>query len=180
MSRKPIARHRVRPQKSLEQPRKSSAKDPKPLESGGAADEVGYGKPPKSTRFKPGQSGNPKGRPKGSKNISTLIQEELDKKIVVKEGGSVWKVRKRDAIVKRLVNKALEGQDRSIQTILNLDDVFEAALQELRDNQGKPSSEGSMAGGDLEILNAFEEMVRESVKAENSKRKKGKRDVDDE
>ena len=40
--------------------------------------EVGYRRPPRHSRFKPGQSGNPRGRPNRSKNINTLMQEELD------------------------------------------------------------------------------------------------------
>ena len=49
--------------------------------------EVGHGKPPKHTQFKPGESGNPKGRPKGTKNLATDLSEELAEMIVVNEGG---------------------------------------------------------------------------------------------
>src|SRR5262249_2514390 len=42
---------------------------------------VGYGNPPQATQFKPGQSGNPGGRPKGSKNFASLIESELNKRI---------------------------------------------------------------------------------------------------
>ena len=49
--------------------------------------EVGYRKPPKTTRFKAGKSGNPKGRPKGSTNLATDLSAELSEQITVREGG---------------------------------------------------------------------------------------------
>jgi hypothetical protein len=49
--------------------------------------EVGHGKPPRHTRFKKGQSGNPRGRPKGSKNLPTLLTEALNEPVVVAENG---------------------------------------------------------------------------------------------
>ena len=39
--------------------------------------EIGYGRPPKHTQFKKGQSGNPEGRPKGIKSLSTELDDEL-------------------------------------------------------------------------------------------------------
>src|SRR5262245_34469426 len=66
--------------------------------------KVGYGKPPKDTQFPKGQSGNPKGRPKGSKNLVTLIHEMLDQLIPVREDGRSRKVPARAAIAKRMVN----------------------------------------------------------------------------
>ena len=56
--------------------------------------EVGYKKPPKDTQFKPGQSGNPLGRPKGTKNLKTDLMEELGQKIVVREGDRPLEVSK--------------------------------------------------------------------------------------
>src|SRR5437868_5464345 len=70
---------------------------------------VGYGRPPVSTRFKPGQSGNPKGRPKGKKNMFALLQGALDKQIPIREGGSVRKVPTREAIILALISRALKG-----------------------------------------------------------------------
>jgi len=50
--------------------------------------EVGYGRPPKATRFKPGCSGNPKGRPKGSKAPKTLLEEALSSPSLSLRGAS--------------------------------------------------------------------------------------------
>jgi hypothetical protein len=60
--------------------------------------EVGYGKPPRHTRFKPGRSGNPRGRPSGSKNLSTLLNEALNEPVIVAENGGQRKISKRRAI----------------------------------------------------------------------------------
>jgi Family of unknown function (DUF5681) len=46
---------------------------------------VGKGCPPLSTRWKPGQSGNPKGRPKGAKNMMSYFRQELNRKITIKK-----------------------------------------------------------------------------------------------
>jgi Family of unknown function (DUF5681) len=49
--------------------------------------DVGYGKPPLHSRFKKGRSGNPHGRPKGSSNMSTLLDHALNEQVVVSENG---------------------------------------------------------------------------------------------
>lgn len=82
--------------------------------------DVGYGKPPKHTQFKKGQSGNPKGRPKRSRNLHTLIREELETPVILQENGKQIKTTKAAAMTKRLVNKALNGDARSIQTLLRM------------------------------------------------------------
>lgn len=79
---------------------------------------VGRNKPPKEHQFKSGQSGNTKGRKKGSKNFDTALDEALEAPVQVTEGGKTRKLKSRAAIAKRLVAKALGGDARSIQLVM--------------------------------------------------------------
>jgi hypothetical protein len=88
-------------------------------ESGKPTYPVGYAKPPSNTKFKPGQSGNPSGRPKGAKNFATAIEDELRARVTVTENGRRKRVSKREVIAKRLVNRAAEGDLRAIPLLLN-------------------------------------------------------------
>lgn len=83
------------------------------------ADRVGYARPPKSTRFQPGRSGNPKGRPKGSKNVKRLFDEELAKSVTLTENGKRRRMPKRQALTKQLVNKALTNDPKATALVLD-------------------------------------------------------------
>jgi len=83
------------------------------------ADKVGYRRPPPGRQFKPGQSGNPKGRPKGSRNFATAIAAELDAPIIATENGKRRTISKRQAVAKQLVNKAVAGDTKAIPLLLN-------------------------------------------------------------
>jgi hypothetical protein len=78
---------------------------------------VGYGKTPEHTRFGKGQSGNPKGRPKGSKNFATRVQQFADEKIALKEGGKSRKVSKFDGIFLQLLNRSIAGDVRAAREV---------------------------------------------------------------
>jgi hypothetical protein len=78
---------------------------------------VGYGKPPKHSRFKPGQSGNPKGRPKGAQSDSSLLQAELKRSVAITENGRSGKLSKRAVMIRNLVNKAM-GDIRAAQIVI--------------------------------------------------------------
>lgn len=82
--------------------------------------EVGYGKPPRNTRFKKGQSGNPKGRKPRVKNVSVLLANELDRVIVVRDGDGEKKISKREAVITSLVNDAIKGKPTARQALINL------------------------------------------------------------
>ncbi len=80
--------------------------------------EVGYKKPPQHTRWKVGQSGNPKGRPKKIKEFEKLLDIELSKEITITEGGQTVRVSKRELILKTLVHDAVKGDKRALKMLL--------------------------------------------------------------
>jgi len=84
--------------------------------------EVGYGKPPKEAQFKEGQSGNPKGRPKKSRNFKTLLREELDTLVTVREGNIEKRITTRELMVKRVVRAGINGDVRQQQFVAKHDD----------------------------------------------------------
>jgi hypothetical protein len=81
--------------------------------------EVGFGKPPRSRQFKPGQSGNPAGRPRGAKNFATAIKQELAARVTITENGTRKRISKRQVIAKYLVNKAASGDLKAIPLVLS-------------------------------------------------------------
>ncbi len=80
--------------------------------------EVGYGKPPKHTQFKRGKSGNLLGRPKGSKNKTTIFDKILNEKVPLREGGKVRQVTKLEAMTLTTVNKAINGDQKAVSTVI--------------------------------------------------------------
>jgi hypothetical protein len=80
--------------------------------------EIGYGKPPCSTRFQKGQSGNLRGRPKGAKNFTTVAEEALRELVVINENGRRKTATKMEVIIKQLVNKAAQGDHKSTQLLM--------------------------------------------------------------
>jgi hypothetical protein len=81
--------------------------------------DVGYRKPPHHSRFKRGQSGNPKGRPRESKNWDTLIDKELNARVAVHKDGRRKKISKREAIATQIVNQAVSGNLRFALELLD-------------------------------------------------------------
>jgi hypothetical protein len=81
---------------------------------------VGRGKPPVASRFKKGKSGNPGGRPKGSKNLKTLIRQAMIAQISLQEGSRARKVSKIEGVVLRQLQSALKGDDRSAMAVIKM------------------------------------------------------------
>ena len=86
--------------------------------------KVGYGKPPKKSRWKKSQSGNPSGRPKGVKNMETVVREEAYDTIVIKEGGKKSTVTKIEALIKRTMAKGIQGDNKAASIVLSLMEKF--------------------------------------------------------
>ena len=78
---------------------------------------VGYGRPPVATQFRQGVSGNPRGRPKGTRNFATVVAATLGERLTITENGRRKRITKLDAVVKQLVNRAAGGEARSIQLL---------------------------------------------------------------
>lgn len=82
--------------------------------------KTGYGNPPKETQFKPGKSGNPNGRPKGAKNVSTVLKKEINELVLVTKGNKQEKVIVLEALVKSALAHALSGKVGALNLIFKL------------------------------------------------------------
>ena len=115
--------------------------------------EVGYGKPPRHTRFQKGRSGNPTGRPRGRKNMATLLSAALDASIIVVENGRRKKITKREAIVTQLVNKSASADLKATQIVL-------AMLRELEALADGDAESGAFTEADKEIIGRIQARLR--------------------
>lgn len=85
---------------------------------------------PDANKFQKGKSGNPGGRPKGAKGMKTLLAQELKASITVQQDGKKKRIRRSEALVKRMVNDALQGRDRPRDTVLRYADAIEQDRQQ--------------------------------------------------
>ena len=106
--------------------------------------DIGYGKPPDHSRFKPGRSGNPRGRPKGKRNLRTAILEELNRRVVVREGGKEREVPKWLMALMALNAQAMKGNVRAALAVLEM----------LRTNQENPdvTNDDVLTNDELQII----------------------------
>jgi hypothetical protein len=82
--------------------------------------KVGYKRPPVKSRFRKGQSGNPRGRRKGQRNMGPVLAEVLRQTVTVKQEGKSQRMSKGEALIQMLLSKALNGDGRTIKAMLDL------------------------------------------------------------
>ena len=107
--------------------------------------QVGYGKPPRHTQFAKGQSGNPRGRPSGSKNLATLVSEALNEMVIVAEDGGRRKITKGRAIVTQIVNKSAKADWRAIKILLDI-------VREIEGRVEPEAAESSFSAADEKVI----------------------------
>lgn len=123
-------------------------------------DETGYGKPPKHTQFRKGTSGNPRGRPKGSRNLATVLAKALREKVVVNENGRRRTMTKLDAAVAQLVNKSASGDLAALRQLM--------ALAGSTEDQQPDSNENLVTEVDAKVMkNVLKRVAGCSVEGQN-------------
>lgn len=115
---------------------------------------VGYKNPPVERRFKPGQSGNPAGRPKGRRNFATLARRLLDGDIEVSIAGKKRKMSRIEALLIGLLNKAIAGDLKALPLALQL---ASSCYRDEGDNQARDPH------GDARQLELIRQLLRSDV-----------------
>jgi Cu/Ag efflux protein CusF len=90
---------------------------------------VGYRKPPIETRFKKGRSGNPKGRPKGSRNFASCLREALAERVPITDRGQTRLVPLIEVVAKRMARDAAAGKDKMMRLLLGAISELEAKVE---------------------------------------------------
>jgi hypothetical protein len=127
--------------------------------------KVGYCNPPKRTRFKKGQSGNPQGRPKGALNMATVLERTLRERVVINENGKRKTITKLEAAYKQLSNKAASGELKALQLVSAL--VRSAEDRAAQTSISKPTLEEGDEKVLVGILERFDAARKENQRGSN-------------
>ena len=132
--------------------------------------EIGYGKPPKHTQFKPGQSGNSKGRPRGQRNFRTAVRDALQEKVTIREGDRTRSVSRMDAIIRVTFNNALRSDAKALAAFIQL-----ARSAGLMDEEPELSSAESISAEEEAIVAGYYERHGLKPRKARSRRPKQKK-----
>ena len=116
--------------------------------------KVGYKRPPVHTRFQRGRSGNPRGRQRGVRDFAADVKRSLEIPVTLNDKGRARRVSTQEALILRLREKALKGDNRALETLLSL------ARTHNNDEAGERTGGELVASEDQTILEAFAEEVR--------------------
>lgn len=122
--------------------------------------EVGYGKPPKAHQFKPGHSGNKKGRPKGSKGLKTDLKDVLQETLPLTINGKKQHVTKQKAMVMATITKAIKGDTKATNVVVGM--ILKLLPDELQD-----TGADELSKTDQEILEQFAETILKKAEKSN-------------
>jgi len=109
--------------------------------------DVGYRKPPKHAQWKKGQSGNPAGRPRRDRDVSTLVASLLGQRVVVRRGKTTKRVTRLEHLLTRLIEKAIGGDPR----------LMKMALDEMRKEETRAQGDApdTLQPADIEVIEAL-------------------------
>ena len=110
-----------------------------------ADDGVGYGRPPRSTRFRPGVSGNPAGRPRRGPTIDDFVRKLLDGPTKINNDGRTVSVSGREAVAFAYFRGALKGDRDALKKVSEVD----------RQDDREQATEDVLSDEDSEIVEAF-------------------------
>lgn len=118
--------------------------------------DVGYGKPPKHSRFKPGQSGNPKGRPKSAKGLNTIVRTTLTQKVAVRTSAGERRISRIEAVVQKTIELAMKGNPRALAEIIKL---YGNAVPDEPQSTGHDQRDEDLTATDLAILEELRQQL---------------------
>ena len=126
------------------------------------AEQTGFCRPPKSGQFKPGQSGNAKGRPKGSRNTYKILDELLSEKVLTTQGGKQIKLDKKTILLLKAVNASCQGDFKALSLL------FPHLLIVDEQKANHAAKVKALSKTDNDILEAYIASVQKQAPSENA------------
>lgn len=117
---------------------------------------VGYGKPPAASRFRPGQSGNPRGRPRAAKGLNVLVRDTLTQKVAVRTPSGEKRISRIEAALHKTVELAMKGNPRALAQLIKL---YAQAVPDARPGAGPQPSEEDLTATDVAMLEELRTML---------------------
>lgn len=130
--------------------------------------KVGYGRPPKKTQFKKGRSGNPRGRPKRSRNFKTALRDNLHTLVTVSVDGKSRQIPRAEAIALGLISGSLKGDNRARESLLR-------AMQVTGLLDEQEEAERGLSAEEQQAFELHEALLRQKIEAEIAGRRGAKK-----